>query len=345
MDSAKPNGWSGELDDAPEETPAPRGGAPERRCVRLTECRAARAGAPPAGSSSAEEDVLQKFDLGMVPASVTPPQSWRRAGWFAVLSSAATLGGIVLATVVLAPQQPIHHTAEVPHMPRGDDYPRPAALSDPSVPGGCVPVPPPRTPRSSSESSPADPSTSSNSTDVRAVSPRHGDSELPSGEQFAPQSTESDSGSPEAGPDADSPPDRQVPTSTGSTSSRPTPAESVTALAEQQHTATTRWSRMRRLTERYFSEIAAGDLRSAHRMTGGRLRRADFAEFSAPYRGAEEIEVVATTAATDSTVTELRIERDGTTRTTHRRLRFDEDRRRVIADAPLSDGAPSGRSS
>lgn len=273
--------------------------------------------------------MLQKFDLGMVPASVTPPRTWRRAGWFAVLSSAATLGGIVLATAALAPKEPPHHTAEVPHMPRGHDYPRPAALSDPSALGRCVPGPPRRT-RGSSEPSPAETTTSPESTNLRALSPRSGDPNSPPGEGSAPHSAESGSRAPEPRPE------RQVPTSTGSASSLPTTSESVTALAEQQYAGTTSWSRMRELTERYFSDIAAGELRNAHGMTGGRLRRADFAEFAAPYADADRIEVVATTAAVDSTVTELRLERSGGTRTLHRRLRFDEERHRVVADVPAS---------
>lgn len=36
---------------------------------------------------------LDTFDLGSVPASVTPPRSWRRAAWFATASS----GGVVVA--------------------------------------------------------------------------------------------------------------------------------------------------------------------------------------------------------------------------------------------------------
>ncbi|WP_216210341.1 hypothetical protein [Amycolatopsis aidingensis] len=38
-------------------------------------------------------DGLGKFDLGSVPASVTPPRSWRKAAWFATASS----GGVVVA--------------------------------------------------------------------------------------------------------------------------------------------------------------------------------------------------------------------------------------------------------
>jgi hypothetical protein len=44
---------------------------------------------------------LRKFDLGNVPASVTPPRSWRRAAWFAVGTSAAVVLGLTVAAVEL----------------------------------------------------------------------------------------------------------------------------------------------------------------------------------------------------------------------------------------------------
>jgi hypothetical protein len=68
---------------------------PRRAKVTLT---------PPAcRDEEAEDDIrvylaepttgLGTFDLGTVPASVTPPRSWRRAAWFATVSS----GGVVVA--------------------------------------------------------------------------------------------------------------------------------------------------------------------------------------------------------------------------------------------------------
>lgn len=41
-------------------------------------------------------DGLSKFDLGTIPASVTPPRTWRKAAWFATVSS----GGVVVALLV-----------------------------------------------------------------------------------------------------------------------------------------------------------------------------------------------------------------------------------------------------
>ncbi|NIJ14135.1 hypothetical protein FHU38_004479 [Saccharomonospora amisosensis] len=54
-------------------------------------------------------DGLGKFDLGSVPASVTPPRTWRKAAWFATLSSGAVVIALLFAGSVLVgqpPQQP-----------------------------------------------------------------------------------------------------------------------------------------------------------------------------------------------------------------------------------------------
>ncbi|XVV03188.1 hypothetical protein ACQPW3_38605 [Actinosynnema sp. CA-248983] len=44
---------------------------------------------------------LGNFNIGLVPASVTPPRTWKRAAWFAVLSSAGVLVGLVVAAIKL----------------------------------------------------------------------------------------------------------------------------------------------------------------------------------------------------------------------------------------------------
>src|SRR5690606_6984515 len=51
-------------------------------------------------------DGLSKFDLGNVPASVTPPRSWRKAAWFATMSSCGVAVALVLAGSYLVSQQP-----------------------------------------------------------------------------------------------------------------------------------------------------------------------------------------------------------------------------------------------
>ncbi|MBE1467296.1 hypothetical protein [Kibdelosporangium phytohabitans] len=44
---------------------------------------------------------LRKFDLGGIPASVTPPRSWRRAAFFAVSASLAVVFGLAFAAAAL----------------------------------------------------------------------------------------------------------------------------------------------------------------------------------------------------------------------------------------------------
>lgn len=44
---------------------------------------------------------LRKFDIGTVPASVTPPRTWRRAAWFSVGSSVAALVALLVAGALL----------------------------------------------------------------------------------------------------------------------------------------------------------------------------------------------------------------------------------------------------
>ncbi|MCS7482250.1 hypothetical protein ACFFQW_32955 [Umezawaea endophytica] len=44
---------------------------------------------------------LRKFNIGLVPASVTPPRTWKRAAWFAVASSGCVLVGLAIAAAKL----------------------------------------------------------------------------------------------------------------------------------------------------------------------------------------------------------------------------------------------------
>jgi hypothetical protein len=48
-----------------------------------------------------DTDGLRKFNIGLVPASVTPPRTWKRAAWFAVVSSVLVLVGLSIAAAKL----------------------------------------------------------------------------------------------------------------------------------------------------------------------------------------------------------------------------------------------------
>jgi hypothetical protein len=58
---------------------------------------------------------LHKFDLGYIPASVTPPKTWRRAAWFTVFCSAAALVGLLYVTSELV--GPVHVAGDINSLP------------------------------------------------------------------------------------------------------------------------------------------------------------------------------------------------------------------------------------
>ncbi|RCW46677.1 hypothetical protein DFQ14_10113 [Halopolyspora algeriensis] len=111
MHSVKPTGWTGRIEGpvtpAPHQSTTPTPQHPPRDPLEDTH--------PDGG--------LYKFDLGTVPASVTPPPTWRRAAWFAVASSAATLGGLMFATAALMGNTTSIQGLDLPSRPRGGDYP------------------------------------------------------------------------------------------------------------------------------------------------------------------------------------------------------------------------------
>jgi hypothetical protein len=64
---------------------------------------------------------LRKFDLGAIPASVTPPRSWRRAAWFAVGASLAVVAGLFFAASALMGQP--RHPATIDALPNYPSMP------------------------------------------------------------------------------------------------------------------------------------------------------------------------------------------------------------------------------
>jgi hypothetical protein len=60
------------------------------------------------------------FNLGTIPASVTPPRSWRRAAWFTVVASVAALAGLLaIAAVLVGPAHDTGRITALPYFPDG----------------------------------------------------------------------------------------------------------------------------------------------------------------------------------------------------------------------------------
>lgn len=63
---------------------------------------------------------LRMFNLGSIPASVTPPRSWRRAAWFTVVASVAALAGLLaVGAVLVCPPQQDRRLLALPYFPDG----------------------------------------------------------------------------------------------------------------------------------------------------------------------------------------------------------------------------------
>jgi hypothetical protein len=63
---------------------------------------------------------LRMFDLGAIPASVTPPRTWRRAAWFTIVASAAALLGLLaVGTMLVGPMRTSDRFDAMPDFPSG----------------------------------------------------------------------------------------------------------------------------------------------------------------------------------------------------------------------------------
>ncbi|TDC92879.1 hypothetical protein E1161_12390 [Saccharopolyspora aridisoli] len=254
---------------------------------------------------------LHKFDLGMVPASVTPPPSWRRAAWFAIASSVAALGGLVFATALVSN----HHTThieglELPSMPRGGSYP--PLSRDPYFLTGD-----PTRPSVAS-------STSTSSGRPNQLAPGVPPTGTP--EPTAPGEHAGDE-------PADEPADDEEPGTPGSgapgTGTPPGTSRPPTTEAPQllQLTDT---EGMQRTSEQYYGAISSGDLPGAYAMTTGALRAEGYESFAARYSYATRIEVLQVYATPTSTAHTLRLTLpDGSERMERRVLRYE------MAESPM----------
>jgi hypothetical protein len=63
---------------------------------------------------------LRMFDLGAIPASVTPPRTSRRAAWFTIVASAAALLGLLaVGTMLVGPMRTSDRFDAMPDFPSG----------------------------------------------------------------------------------------------------------------------------------------------------------------------------------------------------------------------------------
>ncbi|GAB3677251.1 hypothetical protein [Saccharopolyspora tripterygii] len=261
---------------------------------------------------------LHKFDLGMVPASVTPPPSWRRAAWFAIGSSAAALGGLMFATTLLANHTTSIEGLELPSMPRGGEYPQ---LRDPYFLTG-DPTRPSAADGSSTSATP-----SSVSPNQLAAFPVPTPTRTPEpGGAVAPgegSDEDEDPGTPGSGAPGTNPP--------------PQPSKPPTTEAPQllQLTDT---DAMQQRGEQYYAAISAGDLPGAYAMTTGPLRAEGYESFASRYSHATRVEVVQVYVTPTSTAHTLRLTLpDGSVVTERRVLRYEmADSPMIASDEPVS---------
>jgi hypothetical protein len=242
---------------------------------------------------------LRKFDLGTVPASVTPPRSWRKAAWFAVGTSAAVVLGLAFASAELM-GKPVDEPMidALPAYPTGpltlEKLPNEQTTSD--VPGTTKRNKPP-TSKKSSSTTPSDdrlPDTvTGNTADLPSVS--------------------------EPGPGTG--------TGTGTPGSTPTPTVQqvpTRVTVGPQPVTPTDPQKMGDTTEEYF-RLVTSDPAAAHAMTTGGMARKGAKGIAERYAGVARIEVREITidrnkATTTSLVKVVR--EDGTETVEERRLTF-----------------------
>ena len=281
-------------DDTPALALVPRQREPEVDVVHLVP------DTPPHG--------LRKFDLGIVPASVTPPRSWRRAAWFAVGTSAAVVCGLAVAAVRLMGTPSSGTTID-------------ALPAFPTQELGTLPV---DAPTQASR-------TSRTSSSATSSSVAHPDTARRTGEAPAPGS------SPEAsdrGPGSSAPGDSTA----GPTTTWIEAAPQRTTIGPEPVTPTNPQA-MGDRTEQYFA-LVTEDPQAAHDLCTGGMAREGPEGIEARYHGVDHVEVEDITidrneAVTTSTVKIVR--EDGTETVEQRRLTFTWG-----GDPRISEDAPAG---
>jgi hypothetical protein len=239
---------------------------------------------------------LRKFELGNVPASVTPPRTWRKAAWFAVGTSAAVVLGLTVAAAEL-----MGRTAD-------DDTTIDALPSYPTGPLTLDQLPNQQT----TTDSPDSPTTSRRSTTPVAA-------DVPAADQQQVQEEPRDTivvgGTTDRRTTTDPPSADTISTTPTAPNRRTVGPAPVTPTDPQA---------MGDRTEQYFA-LVTNDAAAAHALTTGGMAREGAEGIEARYVGIERVEVQDITIDRNQAITTSTIKvvhEDGTVTIEIRRLTF-----------------------
>jgi hypothetical protein len=248
---------------------------------------------------------LRKFDLGNVPASVTPPRSWRKAAWFTIGTSAAVVLGLTVAT------------AEFMGRPIGDGGLIDALPAYPSGPLTLAELPNQTTTEHDTERRGDGPATSTRRTPVSRSSTTP--------EQEAPASRTVTGGDVTSSSDAAEDPAGEAPSEAISLeSAAPATEEPTRRTVGAAPLTPTDPQAMGDRTEEYF-RLVTTDPEAAHAMTTGGMAREGTAGIEARYGDVARVEVQDITVDRNQAITTSRIKvvhEDGTETVVVRRLTF-----------------------
>ncbi|WP_157162890.1 hypothetical protein [Actinoalloteichus spitiensis] len=274
--------------------------------------RRVRGAGPPCGRPSRERPTeadledsgphgLQKFDLGLVPASVTPPRTWRRAAWFTGIATAAALTGLVGMSVALFSPRPEFSIDSLPAVPTGQPMPRLELVPGPDR--QTFPSPPTAVVDQSEHEGSA---SSHRGEGIRTEGP---DDEAGGGQA---EGAEESPGTPDEGAGS-SGADPEVSTlGPTTTAARPEQASGVTTDEYKHQTVA-------------FLDSVVHDLPAAYALLGGRLRAAGLPALRDRYEDVRDISIehILIDPANATTLSTLVVTRpDGSQTKEYRQLRF-----------------------
>jgi hypothetical protein len=117
------NGFTGDLADDPGPVSLPQTESPAELAARRTRVSLATPARPRCDDDTADDVRIYAappldglgvggFTIGSVPASVTPPKTWRKAAWFATGASGAVVVGLLFAGSFLVGKPPVDQAVQ-----------------------------------------------------------------------------------------------------------------------------------------------------------------------------------------------------------------------------------------